>query len=119
MKITDMDNPQKQLLKIKLIHTGIWLVLAPVVLYVLWSGITGNVTVYSWIAVGAIVMEGLLLLLFKGSCPLTVMARRYSDSTKDNFDIFLPNWLARHNKTIFTSLFVVGLLLMVYRELKK
>lgn len=114
-----MDNAQKQLLKIKLLHTAIWLVLAPVVLYVLWSGFTGHVTIYSWLAVAAIIIEGLVLLLFKGSCPLTVMARRYSDSTKDNFDIFLPNWLARHNKTIFTSLFVVGLILMVYREFKK
>ncbi len=112
-----MSNPQKQLFRIKLIHTAIWLVLAPVVLYVLWSGITGNVTIYSWLAVAAIIIEGGVLLLFKGSCPLTVMARRYSDSTKDNFDIFLPNWLAKYNKTIFTSLFAIGLILMLYREL--
>ncbi|MBS1773667.1 MAG: hypothetical protein JST82_12475 [Bacteroidetes bacterium] len=114
-----MDNSQKQLFKIKLLHTAIWLVLAPIVLYVLWCGVTGNITVYSWLATAAIIIEGLVLLLFKGSCPLTVMARRYSDSTKDNFDIFLPNWLAKYNKIIFTSIFVVGLALMVYREFMK
>jgi hypothetical protein len=94
-------------------------VLAPIVLYVLWSGITGNITIYSWLAVLTIVAEGLVLLMFKGSCPLTVVAKRYSNSTKDNFDIFLPNWLAKYNKTIFTSLYIVGLLLMLYRELMK
>jgi hypothetical protein len=94
-------------------------VLTPIVLYVLWSGITGNITIYSWLAVLTIVAEGLVLLMFKGSCPLTVVAKRYSNSTKDNFDIFLPNWLAKYNKTIFTSLYIVGLLLMLYRELMK
>ena len=101
---------------IKLVHTAIWLVLGSTVMYVLWSGISGHISVWSWWAVGAIIIEGLVLLLFGGSCPLTVVARRYSDSSKDNFDIFLPNWLARHNKTIFTSLFVVGLVLMVVRK---
>lgn len=101
---------------VKLIHTAIWLVLAPVVLYVLWSGVTGHITIYSWIAALAIVVEGVVLLLFKGSCPLTVVARKYSDSDKDNFDIYLPNWLARYNKLIFGSLYGVGLVLMLYRH---
>jgi len=51
----------------------------------------------------------------KKHCPLTVLARKYSDSTKDNFDIFLPNWLARYNKLIYTSFFVVILLILLYR----
>jgi hypothetical protein len=25
-----------------------------------------------------------------------------------NFDIYLPNWLARHNKTIFGAIFILG-----------
>jgi hypothetical protein len=37
------------------------------------------------------VTEGIVLLIFKMRCPLTVIAMRYSDSNKDNFDIFLPN----------------------------
>ncbi len=48
-------------------------------------------------------------------CPLTYVARRYSDSTKDNFDIYLPNWMAKYNKQIFTTIFVIGLILVVYR----
>lgn len=108
-------NAQRYLLLIKLLHTLIWLVLGTTVLYVLYSGITGRVTIYSWWAVAAIIIEGLVLILFKGSCPLTVMARQYSTSTKHNFDIFLPEWLAQHNKLIFTTLFVIGVVLMVVR----
>ncbi|MGB5556351.1 MAG: hypothetical protein WBM83_16980, partial [Flavobacteriaceae bacterium] len=55
------------------------------------------------------------LLLFKWFCPLTVIARKYSDSTKDNFDIFLPNWLAKYNKLIYTSIFGISILILMYR----
>jgi hypothetical protein len=62
-----------------------------------------------------VIGEGIVLLIFKMFCPLTVLARNYSDSKKDNFDIFLPNWLAKYNKIIFTSLFVLGLVLVLFR----
>ena len=35
------------------------------------------------------------------ACPLTIVARRYSDSQLPNFDIYLPIWLARYNKHIY------------------
>lgn len=70
---------------------------------------------YTWIAIGLIIGEGLTLVLFKMFCPITVLARKYSDSDKDNFDIFLPNWLARYNKIIFTSIYVVGLIIVFLR----
>jgi hypothetical protein len=43
-------------------------------------------------------------------CPLTRVAARYSDDQRDNFDIYLPLWLARYNKLIFGGLFIAGLL---------
>jgi hypothetical protein len=36
------------------------------------------------------------------------MAARYTEQRSANFDIYLPLWLARHNKTIFGALFVAG-----------
>jgi hypothetical protein len=48
---------------------------------------------------------------------LTLIARRYSDSTKDNFDIYLPNWLAKYNKLIYTSIMGIVLVLTIYRLL--
>ncbi len=101
---------------IKIIHTLIWCLFVFVICYVLWSGITGNVSVYSWWAVAAVIGEGLVLLVFNGRCPLTVMARKYSASTRDNFDIFLPNWLAKYNKQIFIPLFCIGLAFMIFRH---
>lgn len=103
---------------IKLIHTVIWVMFVTIIAFVVWSGVTGNISCYSWLAVAAVVLEGFVLLIFGGSCPLTKIARNYSASQKDNFDIYLPNWLARYNKLIFTSLFLIGALLMLSRYFK-
>lgn len=107
---------KQPLFAIKLIHTIIWVILAGATLYIFYSGLFNRITTYTWIAIAMIVGEGLVLLMFKWACPLTVIARKYSDSDKDNFDIFLPNWLAKHNKTIFTTLFLVGLILILFRK---
>ena len=66
-------------------------------------------------SIGLILLEGFVLLAFKNLCPVTLIARKYSGSTKDNFDIFLPNWLAKYNKLIYTTLFIIVLLILVYR----
>ena len=87
------------------------------ILTVLYSEIANSLTVYTWIASGLVVVEGLILVAFKSHCPLTLLAQKYSSSTKDNFDIFLPEWLARYNKLIFTGLYIIGLVLVGYRLL--
>lgn len=51
-------------------------------------------------------------------CPLNPIAARYTEDRRDNFDIFLPEWLARHNKTIFGILCVGGLLYTGYLWLR-
>ncbi|MBZ0327165.1 MAG: hypothetical protein K8F54_06130 [Altibacter sp.] len=108
-------NPSSKLLTIKLVHTLIWLFFVIAIFYVLYSGIRNQVTIYTWIAIGLVLGEGLVLLLFKMFCPLTLLARKYSNSDKANFDIFLPNWLAKYNKLLFTTLFVIGVIIVLLR----
>jgi hypothetical protein len=45
-------------------------------------------------------------------CPLTDVAARYTDRRTDNFDIYLPVWLARNNKRVFGGLWVAGELVL-------
>lgn len=101
---------------IKILHTIIWAFMVTVISYIVYCGIFDTVNRLTWIATGIIILEGLVLLTFKMSCPLTVLARKYSDSTKHNFDIYLPEWLAKYNKQIFTSIFVLGLLFVIFRS---
>ena len=103
------------LTSIKILHTLIWFLFNVVIGYMLYAVITNNIGVLLWIGIGMIVMEGLVLLTFKMKCPLTLMARKYSHSTKENFDIFLPNWLAKYNKGIYTTIFIIIICLLTYR----
>jgi hypothetical protein len=108
-------NSSKKLLTVKIVHTLIWLFFVTAIFYILYSVITNKITITTWIAIVLIVVEGAVLVLFKMFCPLTLIARKYSDSEKDNFDIFLPNWLARHNKIIFTTIYLVGVIIVLIR----
>ncbi len=109
-------RPASKLFIIKLVHTLIWCFFVSAIGYVLYSGISGEINPCTWIAAGLIIGEGIVLVVCNLYCPLTLMARKYSDSTRANFDIFLPEWLARHNKTIFTAIYLIGLVLVLVRQ---
>ena len=94
---------------VKLVHTLIWIFFNLVLAYLFYAVLTDSVDFKFWIGISLILLETIVLLLNRWSCPLTNIARLYSDSPKDNFDIFLPEWLARHNKLIYSIIF--GLLL--------
>jgi hypothetical protein len=75
----------------------------------------------AWTFVAIVAIEVLVLLLNGFKCPLTGVAARYTPERQDNFDIYLPLWLARHNKLIFGSLYLVGVVytLVVWRSVGK
>lgn len=100
---------------IKWIHTIIWLFFVIIIFYILYSGIANEITSFTWIGIALVIGEGIVLLIFKMFCPLTVLARKYSNSQKENFDIYLPNWLAKFNKVIFTTIFMIGLSIVLIR----
>ena len=101
-----MTDHQK-LLFIKLLHTIIWLFFNLILVYLFYAAITNSVDHRFWIGVGIIAVECLLLMALHWTCPLTFLARRYSDSERANFDIILPNWLAKHNKVIYSCICAV------------
>lgn len=111
-------KPEMKLILIKSIHSLIWMIMVTIIAFVLWSGITANISIYTWLAISAVLVESLILLIFNGSCPLTVVARKYSDSTRENFDIYLPKWLAKYNKQIFGTLFLIAIAIILFRYIR-
>jgi hypothetical protein len=109
-----MEN-QTKLTLIKAIHTVIWVFFNGVIFYMLYAVITNQLNLWLWIGYGSILLEGLILLMFKSHCPLNLMARKYSTSTKSNFDIYLPAWLAKYTKLIYTSIFAVICMITLYK----
>lgn len=81
----------------------------------LWAGaLAGNFGLALWCSV-IVLVEVAILLLNRWRCPLTPLAARYTTDRRANFDIFLPEVVARYNKEIFGTLFVLGMLLAVLR----
>lgn len=72
---------------------------------------------FDWagILTALVLFECLVLALNRGSCPLTGLAARFTSVRADNFDIYLPQWVARHNKRIFGTLFIVFELFVIWR----
>ena len=108
---------EAKLIVVKFIHTLIWIFFNFVIFYMLYAVIQDKIDIWLWIGYGLIFLEGIILLYFKFFCPLTLIARKYSDSSKDNFDIYLPNWLAKYTKAIYTSIMVIITIIAVYRLL--
>lgn len=104
-----------KLVIVKTVHTLIWLCFNAVLIYLYYAAITNRIDEWVWLGLAAFLVEGLVLLVFKNVCPLTLIARKYSASAKYNFDIYLPNWLARYNKKIYTVLLLVVVLFICYR----
>ena len=110
-------HDETKLLIIKTTHTLIWLFFNVVIFYMLYAVIANKIDHWLWIGYGLFILEGITLIAYKLYCPLTIMARKYSNSSKDNFDIYLPNWLAKYTKLIYTSILIVIVILTIYQLL--
>ncbi|MEO6057509.1 MAG: hypothetical protein ABIQ49_11765 [Gemmatimonadales bacterium] len=105
---------ERALTAIKVVHTVVW---------VFFVACIAVIPVFAWRAsyryaalfIGIVALEVAALALNGRRCPLTDMATRYTDDRRDNFDIYLPEWLARHNKLIFRALYVAGIVLTLLR----
>jgi hypothetical protein len=98
---------------IKLLHTLIWAFLAASIVALPVLGVLHR---FRWVAIltGIVLLECGVLAINGGRCLLTGLAARFTDDRADNFDIYLPNWLARHNKALFGTLFVISELIVLW-----
>jgi hypothetical protein len=93
---------------VKLAHTVAWAFFAGCILLLPIAAHAGRLALAA-VLTGVVLLEVLVLALNRWRCPLTGVAARYTQERQDNFDIFLPLWLARYNKEVFGSLFAAGI----------
>ena len=93
---------------------------------IVWALLAGSVVVLAFLATKrrfdwatiltvVILVECGVLAFNGGRCPLTNLAAQFTTDRADNFDIYLPLWLARYNKTVFGTLFVIHEAFVVWR----
>ena len=105
------------LVAIKLLHTLVWAIMAGSILALPVTALLERFNAGIILTV-IILAECSVLALNEGKCPLTALAARFTADRADNFDIYLPNCLARYNKLIFGTLFVVNKLFVLWRWVK-
>lgn len=114
----NQPNPAHALTAIRVVHTVVWAVFAGCIVALpvaAWRGHHGTA-----LALGLFVaVEVAVLVLNRWRCPLTDLAGRYTAAREDNFDIYLPLWLARNNKLVFGSLYAGGVLFALWRWLRQ
>ena len=102
------------LVAVKVVHTIAWAFFAGCILAIPVVSWQGRHAAVAWLT--AIVFVEVVILVINGwRCPLTSLAARFTHDRHDNFDIYLPEWLARHNKLIFGALFCSGLVFALSR----
>lgn len=115
--VTPSLSPElKKLRTVKIMHTVVWVFFVACIVAIPSAALADR---YGYAAAfsGIVLFEGFVLLINGWRCPLTGVAARYTDDRRDNFDIYLPEWLARYNKSIFTTLYVGGMLFALIRWL--
>lgn len=102
-----MMESDGKLRTIKCLHTLVWALFAGSILAIPAFAYCGRLLI-AWALIGLVLIEVIVLVVNRMKCPLTDVAGRYTKDRRDNFDIYLPLWLARYNKQIFGGLYVVG-----------
>ena len=101
-------NSSSKLILIKSLHSLVWAMFALAIVLIPLATYSGELRV-SLALIGFVMLEVAVLAANHFKCPLTSLAERYTTQRQDNFDIYLPLFLARYNKQIFGSLFLAGM----------
>jgi hypothetical protein len=96
-----------RLVVVKVVHTIVWAIFAACIVAIPVASALGEHRLAAWL-VAIVAVEVLVLLLNRMRCPLTAVAARFTDDRSDNFDIYLPEWLARYNKHLFGTLYAAA-----------
>jgi hypothetical protein len=99
----------RALVAIRLLHTAVWAAFVACIaaIYVFAAADRFGLALA---AIAVVLVEVVVLVANRMTCPLTPLAARYTDDRRPNFDIYLPEWVARRNKEVFGGLYLVGIL---------
>lgn len=94
---------------VKMLHSIAWAFFAGCIVVIPLLALRGRLAA-SLAMIGVVAIEVVVLALNSWHCPLTPIAARFTEDRRANFDIYLPEWLARWNKQIFGTLYILGVL---------
>jgi hypothetical protein len=102
---------------IKTVHTLIFVFMIIWVGIVLFTLLLDKISILTWIGVGFMLLEGVVLLISGWKCPLTVYAEKLGAEDGSVADIFLPKFIADQMFRIFGFISVICFVLLLVRLL--
>jgi len=99
----DAEINPRMIVVVRSIHTLIALVMIASMAIVYYSAISETYDILLYLALGALLIEGIVITINKGDCPFSYLQRKYGDD-KAFFELFLPKSIA---KQMFRFNFVV------------
>ncbi len=99
--------PPAALVTIKVAHTIVWVFFVGCILAIPAASWMGEHSVAGWL-VAVVFLEVAVLAANGWRCPLTALAARHTEDRRHNFDIYLPEWMARNNQRVFGMLYLAG-----------
>jgi len=76
-----------------------------------------EISILLWFCFAFIIVESIILIINGWRCPITIKAEKYSQNNEAGFDIYLPKWVAKYNKSIFTGIFIIEIAFLIFRIL--
>lgn len=114
MQRPSVPERPRELKAVKLMHTIVWAFFVSCILCIPIT-VQLNKRIDTLTLSMLVFGECLVLIFNRWKCPLTNIAERLTNRREDNFDIYLPLWLARWNKVIFGSIFCFAEIYALYR----
>jgi hypothetical protein len=100
---------------IKLLHTVVFLVMSAAILFLLYCGLTGQISRWTGYAFALVMVEVLIYVGNGFLCPLKVWADNLTPEGQPMTDIYLPRWIADRVVVVSTPILVVACLLIAVR----
>ncbi|RZM77327.1 hypothetical protein [Leptolyngbya iicbica] len=102
---------------VKALHTLVFVVMFGAILFLLYCGVTNQLTRWTAIAFVLISIEVTIYVSNGFKCPLNTLAERLTPTDQPVSDIYLPVWLSRQVINISTPLLAIACVLLLVRLL--
>ncbi|ODT51216.1 hypothetical protein [Devosia sp. 63-57] len=104
-----------KLAAVRLVHTIIYVAMALSTFALVYAGLSGNMGPWLMVPLTLLAIEVVVFVGNGFKCPLTALAVRYGAVRGYAFDTYFPESVMRHTFWFFTSLMVLGLVLLGLR----
>jgi len=98
---------------LKTVHTVIWIVMSAANLTAFYLAFVGRFNRWFFLSVTLLAGEIVIIAVNSWHCPLTDVMAKYTPDRKANFDIYLPEWLARNDIRGFSFLIALEVMIVL------